>query len=267
VASGSETDRTDGARPAYTRVVGSPSSIHGRALSFGRRQVILCHPTEPALVLGRALREDGFDQVRMSQARVGQARRASGGGAVLVRPRELVWVDVCLPLGDPLWEDDVSRAFGWLGGAWAEVLAGLGISYLSVHHGPMVRTAWSARLCLAGLGPGEVSVGGRKVVGLSQRRTRQGAVFHCAALISGDVGEVASLLAGTEDERLEAAACCRAISATLTELAPPAALVPPAALAGAPLAARAAAPRLAPADQWGLAQALAGGLAEQLARS
>ena len=34
-------------------------------------------------------------------------------------------------------------------------------------------------VCFAGVGTGEVSVGDRKLVGLSQRRTRTGARFQC----------------------------------------------------------------------------------------
>jgi len=35
------------------------------------------------------------------------------------------------------------------------------------------------RVCFAGLGSGEVSVGDRKIVGMSQRRTRDWARFQC----------------------------------------------------------------------------------------
>ncbi len=45
-----------------------------------------------------------------------------------------------------------------------------------------MRTRWSDLVCFAGLGRGEVTVAGRKVVGISQRRTRDGARFQCAVL-------------------------------------------------------------------------------------
>ena len=44
----------------------------------------------------------------------------------------------------------------------------------------MVRTTWSDHVCFAGIGGGEVIRDGRKVVGISQRRTRAGARFQCA---------------------------------------------------------------------------------------
>jgi len=112
---------------------------------------------------------------------------------VLVRPRELLWVDVLLPAGDPLWEDDVGRSFHWLGQAWVDALGALGVN-ASWHDGPMVCTPWCRQICFAGIGSGEVTVEGRKVVGLAQRRTRAGALFQCAALLKWDAAEMARLL-------------------------------------------------------------------------
>ena len=54
-------------------------------------------------------------------------------------------------------------------------------------------------MCFAGIGPGEVTVDGRKVVGLAQRRTRAGALFQCAALLRWDPKEMARL-AGLDAE-------------------------------------------------------------------
>jgi lipoate-protein ligase A len=81
-------------------------------------------------------------------------RRRGGGGAVLVEPDGLVWVDVLVPAADRLWEPDVGRAFAWLGRAWAGALADLGVGDAVVHAGPLVETCWSRAVCFAGLGPG-----------------------------------------------------------------------------------------------------------------
>jgi hypothetical protein len=94
----------------------------------------------------------------------------------------VLWADIVLPAGDPLWVDDVGKASYWLGDVWVAALAGAGAPGAHVHRGPLVRTEWSATVCFAGLGPGEVTVEGRKVVGISQRRTRAWARFQCAAL-------------------------------------------------------------------------------------
>ena len=80
-----------------------------------------------------------------------------------------------------------------MGEAWGAALGELGVS-AAVHRGPLVRSTWSADVCFAGLGPGEVTVGGRKVVGISQRRTRAAARFQCAALGRWDPAAIVPLL-------------------------------------------------------------------------
>ncbi|MGQ0520598.1 MAG: lipoyl protein ligase domain-containing protein [Actinomycetota bacterium] len=133
-------------------------------------------------------------------------RRRSGGGAVLVEPGRVVWADVVVPAGDPLWQVDVGRAAWWLGEAWAAALADLGLAGAAVHRGGLVRTRWSALVCFAGLGPGEVTVAGRKAVGISQRRTRDGALFQCAVPLAWDPAPLIDLLVPAPAERAEAAA-------------------------------------------------------------
>src|SRR5439155_265605 len=73
-------------------------------------------------------------------AEVSVVRRRTGGGAVWVAPGDPVWVDVVVPAGDRLWDDDVGRAVWWLGDAWAAALADLGLAAAGVHRGPMVRS-------------------------------------------------------------------------------------------------------------------------------
>lgn len=112
---------------------------------------------------------------------------------MFLRPGAVSWVDVLVPAGDRLWVDDVGRAFLWLGEVWVDALASVGVTAGS-HTGGLVRTPWSDAACFAGLGPGEVTVDGRKVVGISQRRTRAAALFQCAALLAWDAAETESLL-------------------------------------------------------------------------
>lgn len=158
---------------------GAPSELFGAPSDFmGVPTVVAVEATTPALVLGStqpplaALAPDPPVEV---------VRRRSGGGAVLVEPGDLVWVDVFVPAGGPLWHDDVGRAFWWLGDAWAAALRSLGVDgAVEMHKGPLVVTPLSPFVCFAGLGPGEVTVDGRKAVGMAQRRTREGALFQCA---------------------------------------------------------------------------------------
>ena len=164
------------------------------------RSVWLLGPTDAAVVLGST------QPASVVAPGVPTVRRRSGGGAVLLEPGGLVWVDVLVPAGDPLWEVDVGRAFAWLGRAWAEALADAGVpGDLRAHEGRLVSTAWSHLVCFAGLGPGEVTLDGAKVVGLCQRRTRHGALFQCAALLDWRPERLLARLALSDEDRRRAA--------------------------------------------------------------
>jgi lipoate-protein ligase A len=183
------------------------ATFHARALPAPTaREVWVCDPIGRALVLGSAQSDSLVDEAACAGAGVDVVRRHSGGGAVLVGPGELLWVDLLLPAGDPLWSDDVGEAFLWVGEAWSGALRDLGL-VTNVHRGGLERSRWSSLVCFAGLGPGELTdPAGRKVVGLSQRRTRDGARFQCAALQRWDPRSLVDLLALEAAERDEAAA-------------------------------------------------------------
>jgi lipoate---protein ligase len=157
----------------------------------------------PAMVLGST--QDlaaALDDVAVGIARAASpldlARRRSGGGAVWLAPGEHAWVDVVVPAGHRRWERDVGRAMWWIGEVWrgaVEDVCGPELP-VQVHRGPMLTTAWSRTVCFAGVGPGEVLDGhGRKVVGISQRRTREAARFQCALLARWDPVPYSTLLA------------------------------------------------------------------------
>lgn len=167
------------------------------------RSVRVVHPKDRALVLGSTQPLSHVDQERAGAAGTAVLRRRSGGGAVLVAPDGVVWVDVAVPAGDDLAERDVGRAFWWLGEVWAAALAAAGLGGALVWHGGLVRSAWSDRVCFAGLGAGEVTVGRAKVVGMAQRRTRAGALFQCAVPIGWDPGALLDLLALDDDVRAQ----------------------------------------------------------------
>jgi lipoate-protein ligase A len=121
-------------------------------------------------------------------------RRRSGGGAVLLWPDEFVWMDLVVPAGDPLWRDDVGEAMEWVGDLWVSALAGLGIE-AEVHRAGLVKGDWSRRVCFAGRGTGEVIRDGGKLVGVSQRRTRQWARFQSMCHLRWRPEIVAALVA------------------------------------------------------------------------
>ena len=127
----------------------------------------------PGLVLGSTQRLETADQSRAAAAGAEVSRRRSGGGAVLLSPGSQVWVDFFIPACDPLWSDDVAHAARWAGELWSAVIEPFVTSPISVHTGRLVADRWGRLVCFAGAGPGEVFVDGLKVVGVSQRRSRQ----------------------------------------------------------------------------------------------
>lgn len=189
------------------RSTGSAGAFHARDLPEppGRRAWVH-RVSAPALVLGSTQPWAVADPAAAAQRGVEVVRRRSGGGAVLVEPGGVAWVDVVIGRGDPLWDDDVGRAAHWVGRTWRTALAQRGCHGAQVHTGGLVRTPWSPLACFGGLGPGEVSVAGRKVVGLAQRRTRLGARFQCAALMRWDPSALLDLLHLAPAERPQAEA-------------------------------------------------------------
>lgn len=135
-------------------------------------EVWVCDPTDAAIVLGSRQTPDLVDADACRAAGLEIVRRRSGGGAVLVRPDAVAWVDVVLPHG--VAPDDVRGSMVWIGERWGDVLASFVGGEIAVHAAGMVCTPWSDLVCFAGVGPGEVLLDGRKFLGLSQRRNRHG---------------------------------------------------------------------------------------------
>ncbi len=206
---------------AVHRAVGSAAAFHARALAVPVEAAVhVLDVDRPALVLGSTQADDVADHAACAAARVEVVRRRSGGGAVLLDPGGAVWLDVELPRTDPRWDDDVGRAAWWVGDAVAAALADLGVEDTAVHRGGLVRGTWGDLVCFAGLGPGEVTAGGRKVVGLSQRRARGGARFQVAVARRWDPTRLAGLLALDAGRRAALIADLGDAVATVDEPAP-----------------------------------------------
>ena len=144
---------------------------------------------DASLVVGSAQPVGSIDPSGVEAAGLTLARRRSGGGAVLLVPGAQAWVDVFLPAGDPLWCDDVDRSAWWLGDVWTSAIEALRpelTGRLSVHRSPSTDPASGRVACFASVGPGEVLLDGRKLVGVSQRRTRRWARFQCVVNLRWD---------------------------------------------------------------------------------
>lgn len=192
-----------------------------------RRHVVACVPTAPALVLGSTQSFDDVNRDVAAQRGIEIVRRRSGGGAVWLHPDHSIWIDVWLPRADPLWHDDVGMAARWLGHVWKRTLSLPELARrisadnlnagnvnssdahvgnrsrapegydLVVHDGPFEVGEFGRQICFDSAASGEVFVDSNtvvhKIVGISQRRRREGARFQCALYRRWEPGDWADL--------------------------------------------------------------------------
>ena len=188
-----------------------------------RRLALVREVTGPTLVLGSTQPTELVDPPAMRERGVELARRRGGGGAVYLEPARQLWLDAWIPRDDPLWVADVSRAAEWVGAWWEDALTGQGQHGFEVHVGRSVPGEYGDLVCFAGRGPGEVFHGGRKVVGLSQWRAREGALFSSCAYLRWDPRSLLELLCVDARAEVELGHGLKQTAVGLQELEPAAA--------------------------------------------
>lgn len=176
---------------------GDAAALHDRAIEPVAKVEVL-EIERAAVVLGSTQSLDVVDTARAAALGFDVVRRRSGGGVVVLQPGDHAWIDVTVPRGHHLWSDDVEKATWWLGEVWCDVLREADASARwEVHRGKLTASAPERRVCFASVGPGEVVRGEpvpRKVVGVSQRRTKDAARFQCTLFRRIDLDLYANLL-------------------------------------------------------------------------
>jgi lipoate-protein ligase A len=140
----------------------------------------------PTVVLGSTQPVEIVNAARASAIHAEVVRRRGGGGAVLLQPADHLWIEAWVPRDDPLWVADAAAAATWVGDWWRAALCSVGARGCRVHEGRAIPGEHGALACFSGKGPGEVFREGRKVMGLSQWRAREGALFHTCAYTHWD---------------------------------------------------------------------------------
>jgi lipoate-protein ligase A len=146
----------------------------------------------PTIVLGSTQRATDLDDDALARDRVAVRRRNGGGGAVLLRPDDC-WIELWLPATSNEERGDVRTTAYRVGSWWEVALSRLGL-FVEQHRGAVRHADQGAVACFAGLGPGELTFGHRKLVGLSQWRTREGALVS-SVLAADDPGGLSRYLA------------------------------------------------------------------------
>jgi len=189
--------------PLLHKREGTAAELHHNVLPV-ERGVWLLTPTRPAIVLGSSQKDEDVDHAFCAANGIDVVRRRSGGGAVYVHPTESLWIDIVVPRGDALWNDDIGKSMWWIGDWWVALLADAGVVSAQVHRGAFERNDWSDIVCFAGKGSGEVfpqeSHAQQKIVGISQRRTRDYARFQCIAYFQWNAALHAAMLPGLAND-------------------------------------------------------------------
>jgi len=156
--------------------VGTASDFHSKELP-AERALWLCSTENPAFILGSTQDQSDVLVDAAETSGIEIVRRRSGGGAVYIAPGESVWLDITISREDPLWQDDVSASMLWLGDVFVQALRPW--VYAETFRGTFHNGDVGRAVCFASAAPGEVFVGEDKLVGISQRRNREGARFQC----------------------------------------------------------------------------------------
>ena len=198
-------------RWSVDRRVGDAATLHAfEPPSDGRAALVIADVQRPALVLGSTQPADVVDHDRARDRGLDIVRRRSGGSSVVLVPGGQLWIDVWVPAGDALWVDDVAAAAIPVGESWAAALAASGWAGLTVHRGGAEAAPWSDLICFAGRGPGEVfTADGRKLLGLSQRRTRDWIRLQCLVHRRWSAVEALAGLSLADHERVAAEVALR----------------------------------------------------------
>ena len=186
-----------------------------------RRVAVVREVAHPTLVLGSTQPTDIVSPLALRERSVELVRRRGGGGAVYLESGSHLWVDAWIPRDDVLWAPDVSVAAEWVGRWWLEALgAAVQSGSVSVHTGRSEPGLLGDLVCFAGRGPGEVFVDDRKLVGLSQWRSREGALFSSCAYLDWDPAPLLALLSIDDYERPGLIAQLRDVAVGASALSP-----------------------------------------------
>lgn len=191
-------------RPAEDELSASPALLSG--MEPGAAPVLHWHKIVPAaLLLGSSQRLGEIDLGACAARGIPAHRRRSGGGAVL-SGADLLQLDLALPRGHPLYREDVTESYRWIGAVWAAALRRLGldaapIGVAEARADTAALDALVRRVCFGGHSPYETLVDGRKVVGLAQIRRRGGALYQAGVYLRWDPAQSAELIAAEPQER------------------------------------------------------------------
>ena len=174
---------------------GTAADFNAMELPY-ERALWWCNVETPTVILGSTQSVDDVNQNSADESGVLVSRRRSGGGAVFVHPSDTVWIDITISRDDPLWKDDVAQSMLWLGDFFVRALSPW--VQANVYRDSFSTGVDGRVVCFSSSSPGEVFVGANKLVGISQRRGREGARFQCVLYRHWRPGEWSQIFASSD---------------------------------------------------------------------
>ena len=162
-----------------------PALAHEANLEEWQKPTIwIIEPKDTCLVLGKSQRGRAFLNLSyLEEQNINLTVRQSGGGAVLVSPEDMLWVDIFIPQRSKFWIPDIAKASIGIGKIWHDALKRLDLE-CSLFDQKFSRSEASDLICFISRAAGELFVGNRKILGISQRRSKFGTRFQCALIIN-----------------------------------------------------------------------------------
>ena len=165
----------------------------------------------PALTLGRGQPVADADLDALAADGIALVRRATGGTAVL--NRDVFSYSVTVPVGDPRFAGSIAESYHGVSLALLAALQSLGLRGAEARANPEARTLRARErsvVCFELPSDYEITVGGRKLFGSSQMRSRGSILQHGTLVLAGDMGDISRYLASRPDP-----AHIRSVTATL----------------------------------------------------
>ena len=161
-------------------------------------RLVRCIPESMALVLGSRQSERLIDLGRAAQRNIEVIRRRSGGGIVLVDPHRSLWIDIEIGADDSRYVAEPLGMMAQVGRWWLAALISLDCALPGIWQfvGQTGSDSDGELVCFAGRSHGELMVEQLKLVGLSQRRTRDGARVQGQLHFADPTDEILALLVG-----------------------------------------------------------------------
>ncbi len=139
---------------------------------------VLFSNLDKALTLGAGQRQLLNELNSRDQSRgYSVVRRDNGGGAVWLEPQAQIWIGLFSPSSPGFLGQDYRLELIHLGEAAKDALKGVGLDDLEVVSKPDDSQAGKF-VCFAGTSYGEITTCGRKIMGVSLRRTRSWKIYH-----------------------------------------------------------------------------------------